>query len=76
MQVVVEHPQRGLSRSHSTTSPIRNASGAVFAAVSVTGQMDRVTRPRIPALAELVTATAAQLSRQLGYEAGTAGRAR
>ncbi|KFC70116.1 Transcriptional regulator [Bosea sp. LC85] len=49
-------------------APIRNASGHVFAAVSVTGPMDRVTRERVPALAELVTATAAQLSRQVGYE--------
>lgn len=49
-------------------APIRNAAGHVFAAVSVTGPMDRVTRERVPALAELVTATAAQLSRQLGYE--------
>lgn len=49
-------------------APIRNAAGHVFAAVSVTGPMDRVTRERVPALGELVTATAAQLSRQLGYE--------
>ncbi|MFD2265061.1 IclR family transcriptional regulator [Lacibacterium aquatile] len=49
-------------------APIRNTSGRVFAAVSVTGPMDRVTLERVPALAELVTATAAQLSRQLGYE--------
>lgn len=55
-------------------APIRNASGRVFAAVSVTGPMDRVTHERVPALAELVMATAAQLSRQLGYEAPTGAR--
>lgn len=49
-------------------APIRNTSGRVFAAVSVTGPMDRVTRDRVPVLAELVVATANQLSRQLGYE--------
>lgn len=49
-------------------APIRNTSGRVFAAVSVTGPMDRVTRERVPVLAELVVATANQLSRQLGYE--------
>lgn len=52
-------------------APIRNASGRVFAAVSVTGPMDRVTRERVPVLAELVIATANQLSRQLGYEPAT-----
>lgn len=49
-------------------APIRNASGRVFAAISVTGPMERVTRERVPTLAELVKATAVQLSRQLGYE--------
>jgi DNA-binding IclR family transcriptional regulator len=49
-------------------APIRNASGRVFAAISVTGPMDRVTRERVPVLAELVIATANQLSRQLGFE--------
>jgi len=59
-------------------APIRNTSGRVFAAVSVTGPMDRVTRERVPVLAELVIATANQLSRQLGYEpaAQAMGKAR
>ncbi len=49
-------------------APIYNASGRVFAAISVTGPMDRVTPERVPVLGELVMATAAQISRQLGYE--------
>lgn len=48
-------------------APIRNAGGGVFAAISVTGSRDRVTLERVPSLATLVTGTARQISRQLGY---------
>ncbi|WP_245272881.1 IclR family transcriptional regulator [Microvirga lotononidis] len=50
-------------------APIYNAAGRVFAALSVTGPADRVTKDRVPGLAELVVATANQLSRQLGFDA-------
>lgn len=49
-------------------APVYNAAGRVFAAVSVTGPKERVTLERVPEIAEYVVATAAQLSRQLGYD--------
>jgi DNA-binding IclR family transcriptional regulator len=49
-------------------APVYNAAGRVFAAVSVTGPKERVTLERVPELAEYVVATAAHLSRQLGYD--------
>lgn len=52
-------------------APVRNVAGHVFAAVSVSGPTERVTSERIPSLAPLVIATARQISRQLGYGAGT-----
>lgn len=48
-------------------APIRNASGRVFAAVSVTGPARRFGDNRIPALASLVVEHAASISAQLGY---------
>jgi DNA-binding IclR family transcriptional regulator len=52
-------------------APIRNASGEVFAAISVSGRAVRVTDDRIDALAELVMDAAEHISRQLGYRAQT-----
>ena len=52
-------------------APIRNVAGNVFAAISVSGPKDRVTLERIPSVAPLVIATAKQISRQMGYDAGT-----
>lgn len=48
--------------------PIRNSSGHVFAAVSVTGAADRMTDSKITSLAPLVVQTADSISRQIGYE--------
>ena len=48
--------------------PIRNSSGHVFAAVSVTGPADRMTDAKIASLAPLVVQTADSISRQIGYE--------
>lgn len=49
-------------------APIRNASGHVFASISVTGPADRMTADRITQLAPVVVQTADTISRQLGYE--------
>lgn len=48
-------------------APIRNANGAAFAAISVTGPADRFPDPRVPLLAEIVIHAAVELSRRLGY---------
>jgi len=50
-------------------APIHNASGQVFAAVSVTGPADRVTTERTGQLADVVVQTADSISRHLGYVA-------
>lgn len=49
-------------------APIRNASGHVFASVSVTGPADRMTDAKITSLAPLVVQTADSISRQIGYQ--------
>ncbi|VTU13256.1 Transcriptional regulator KdgR [Variovorax sp. SRS16] len=49
-------------------APIRNASGHVFASISVTGAADRMTADRIVQLAPVVVQTADTIARQLGYE--------
>ncbi len=48
-------------------APIRNASGRVFAAVSVSGPARRFGENRLPPLASLVVEHAASISAQLGY---------
>lgn len=48
-------------------APIRNAGGRVFASISVSAPMMRIPDRRLPVLAEVVTDTAAQISRQLGW---------
>jgi DNA-binding IclR family transcriptional regulator len=50
-------------------APVYNSVGHVFAALSVTGPMSRLTPERIPNMADLVVGTARQLSRQLGFDA-------
>lgn len=50
-------------------APIRNVSGRVFAAVSVSGPTRKVPDSRIAELAELVTHYADAISAQLGYRA-------
>jgi DNA-binding IclR family transcriptional regulator len=49
-------------------APVRNASGQVFAAVSVTGSADRMTDKKLADLAPVVAQTADTISRQLGYQ--------
>jgi DNA-binding IclR family transcriptional regulator len=49
-------------------APIRNASGHVFASISVTGSADRMTDAKIDSLAPLVVQTATSISRQIGHE--------
>ncbi len=48
-------------------APIRNSTGRVIAAISVSGNTRRITYERIPELAELVTSHAQLVSVQLGY---------
>ena len=48
-------------------APIRNASGSVFAAISVSGQARRFTPERIAAYSDLVRYHAREISLQLGY---------
>ena len=48
-------------------APIRNYSGKVFASISVSGPSQRVTLENIPEIAELVIATASDISRKLGF---------
>ena len=48
-------------------APIRNAAGNVFAAISVSGPVLRITPDRFESLAELVMDVADQISRRLGY---------
>jgi DNA-binding IclR family transcriptional regulator len=49
-------------------APIRNASGHVFAALSVTGGADRMTDKKLSDLAPLVMQTADTISRQIGFQ--------
>lgn len=51
--------------------PIRNSSGHVFASISVTGPVDRMTDTKISSLAQLIVQTADAISRQIGYEPGS-----
>jgi DNA-binding IclR family transcriptional regulator len=55
-------------------APIRNASGAVFASISVTGPPERMSDARLPVLAELVVETADTISERLGWRLATAQR--
>lgn len=52
---------------HTVAVPVRNHTGAVMAALSVTGPAVRMSRERLESLRELATQTAKELSRQLGY---------
>ncbi|UPA27167.1 IclR family transcriptional regulator [Shinella oryzae] len=49
-------------------APIRNATGRVFAAISVTGKKEEFTDATVRQYASLVIAQADQISRRLGYE--------
>ena len=49
-------------------APIRNGSGQVFAALSVTGGADRMTDKKLSDLAPLVVQTADTISRQIGFQ--------
>ncbi|MBM6595100.1 IclR family transcriptional regulator [Microvirga pudoricolor] len=49
-------------------APIYNAADRVFAAISVSGPADRLTRDRVLTIAPIVTSTADQISRSLGHD--------
>ncbi|WFU43322.1 IclR family transcriptional regulator C-terminal domain-containing protein [Bradyrhizobium sp. CB82] len=49
-------------------APIRNSTGRVFAAISVSGPSRRVTLERVPELAKAVMTHAELLSIRLGYQ--------
>lgn len=51
-------------------APIRNASGRVFAGISVSGPADRMTADLQQQLAPIVVETAAAISRHLGFSGG------
>ncbi|WP_247873614.1 IclR family transcriptional regulator [Azospirillum brasilense] len=51
-------------------APIRNTSGHVFAAVSVSGPATRMTHERVQSLAPVVMSHAESISLQLGYSNG------
>jgi len=52
-------------------APIRNSQGSVFAAISVSGDTEKVSGDRIPAFAELVTHHANTVSLRLGFRPET-----
>lgn len=52
---------------NAVAAPIRNAAGAVVAAVSISGPAYRVTADRIPNLGALVITAAAKISARLGF---------
>ncbi len=58
---------------NSVAAPVRDHSGAVIAAISVSGPSYRVSRAEAPALAGRVVETAASVSRALGYDANRLG---
>lgn len=49
-------------------APVRNYSGAVVASLSIAGPSFRLSRSRLPVLAEAVVDAAERLSAELGYE--------
>ncbi len=51
------------------SAAVRGHSGKMFAALSVSGPAFRVTKERIPDIAEAVMRVASELSAELGYEA-------
>jgi len=51
----------------SVAAPVRDGDGRTIASLSVGGSVHRVTRDRIPALAESVREAASRLSERLGY---------
>lgn len=60
---------------NSVAAPVRDHTGAVVAAVSVSGPAYRVTRDSLPALAARVQGAAGAISRALGWDATRAGAA-
>ena len=52
-------------------APVRDHTGEVVAAISISGPTTRVTKERVPELGKLVVTICAQLSAALGYEETT-----
>jgi DNA-binding IclR family transcriptional regulator len=48
-------------------APVRNHDGRVFAALSVSGPVSRVTTEAVPELGRMIAAAAAEISEGLGY---------
>jgi DNA-binding IclR family transcriptional regulator len=61
-----EEKEQGL---RCVSAAVRGHSGTMFAALSVSGPAFRVTKERIPEIAEAVMRVASELSAELGYEA-------
>jgi DNA-binding IclR family transcriptional regulator len=61
-----EEKEQGL---RCVSAAVRGHSGKMFAALSVSGPAFRVTKERIPEIAEAVMRVASELSAELGYEA-------
>jgi DNA-binding IclR family transcriptional regulator len=57
----------------SVAAPVRDGEGRATAALSVGGSIYRVTRDRVPLLAEAVIEAASRLSRRLGYRSDPPG---
>ena len=55
-------------------APVRDASGSVVAAVSISGIVQRFSAERLPGLIRSVMKLGDDLSRRLGYLASEAGR--
>ena len=60
---------------HCVAAPIRNTSGKVIAAISVSGPAKRLPEDRLHSLAPLVIKHAELISARLGYDADAAARA-
>ncbi|MDR7537790.1 MAG: IclR family transcriptional regulator [Armatimonadota bacterium] len=56
---------------HGVAAPVRDHTGSVVASISVLAPAARIPRDRIPQLVAEVTRTAADISRDLGYGAGS-----
>jgi IclR family transcriptional regulator, KDG regulon repressor len=55
-------------------APIRATSGRVFASLSISGSTRRLTRAKIPEMAQLAMHYADAISAQLGYRKSAAGK--
>lgn len=59
--------EESLHRLRCVGAPVRSAGGAVIAAISLSGPIDRMSDAALPRMAERVMETAAEISRQCGW---------